>query len=69
MSERFVPSEAGKPIRIAGMPGRVRTYDFAMAMAAAMPPSASRWYGGGGSARGIQLAFPSGEGQPAVRHI
>jgi hypothetical protein len=31
MSERFVPLEAGKVIRIAGMPGRLRTYDLRMA--------------------------------------
>jgi hypothetical protein len=30
-SERFVPLEAGKAIRIAGMPGRLRTYDLTMA--------------------------------------
>ena len=28
MSERFVPLEAGNAIRIAGMPGRLRTYDL-----------------------------------------
>ena len=31
MSERFVPLEAGKAIWIAGMPGRLRTYDLTMA--------------------------------------
>src|SRR5450759_1404668 len=31
MSERFVPLEAGKAVRIAGMPGRLRTYDLTMA--------------------------------------
>ena len=31
MSERFVPKEAGTPIRIADMPGRIRTYDLSMA--------------------------------------
>jgi hypothetical protein len=31
MSERFVPLEAGKAIRIADMPGRIRTYDLSMA--------------------------------------
>ena len=31
ISERFVPREAGQPIRIAEMPGRIRTYDLGMA--------------------------------------
>jgi hypothetical protein len=31
MSERFAALEAGKAIRIAGMPGRMRTYDLRMA--------------------------------------
>jgi hypothetical protein len=31
MSERFVPLEAGKVIRIADMPGRIRAYDLSMA--------------------------------------
>jgi hypothetical protein len=31
MSERFVPLEAGKAIRLAGMPGRLRSYDLRMA--------------------------------------
>jgi len=31
ISERFAPREAGQPIRIAGMPGRIRTYDLGMA--------------------------------------
>jgi hypothetical protein len=31
ISERFVPIEAGKPIRIADMPGRIRAYDLSMA--------------------------------------
>lgn len=31
MSERFVPLEAGKSIRIADMPGRIRAYDLHMA--------------------------------------
>jgi hypothetical protein len=31
MSERFVPIEAGKPIGIAGMQGRIRAYDLHMA--------------------------------------
>jgi hypothetical protein len=31
MSERFVPLEPGKVIRIADMPGRLRTYDLQMA--------------------------------------
>ena len=30
MSERFVPLEAGKVIRIADMPGRIRAYDLSM---------------------------------------
>jgi hypothetical protein len=30
ISERFVPLEPGKPIRIAGMQGRLRTYDLKM---------------------------------------
>jgi hypothetical protein len=30
MSERFVPLQAGKVIRIADMPGRLRTYDLRM---------------------------------------
>src|SRR6266436_8046046 len=30
MSERFVPLESGKAIWIAGMPGRLRTYDLRM---------------------------------------
>ena len=30
MSERFVPLEPGKVIRVAGMPGRLRTYDLRM---------------------------------------
>jgi hypothetical protein len=31
ISERFAPREAGQPIRIAEMPGRIRTYDLGMA--------------------------------------
>ena len=31
MSERFVPLEAGKAIRVAEMPGRIRAYDLTMA--------------------------------------
>jgi hypothetical protein len=31
ISERFVPLEPGRPIGIAGMQGRLRTYDLAMA--------------------------------------
>ncbi len=31
VSERFVPREAGTAIRIADMPGRIRTYDLGMA--------------------------------------
>jgi hypothetical protein len=31
ISERFVPLEAGREIRIAGMPGRIRAYDLRMA--------------------------------------
>ena len=31
MSERFVPLEAGKVIRIADMAGRIRAYDLSMA--------------------------------------
>src|SRR5665213_1910239 len=31
MSERFVPLEAGKVIRVAEMPGRIRAYDLTMA--------------------------------------
>ena len=30
MSEKFVPLEAGKTIRIADMPGRLRSYDLKM---------------------------------------
>ena len=30
MSERFAPREPGKAIRVAGMPGRLRTYDLQM---------------------------------------
>jgi hypothetical protein len=30
MSERFVPLEPGRVIRIAGMPGRLRSYDLSM---------------------------------------
>jgi hypothetical protein len=31
ISERFIPSEAGRPIRIADMAGRIRSYDLPMA--------------------------------------
>src|ERR1700690_2089712 len=31
MSQRFVPLEAGKVIRVAEMPGRIRAYDLTMA--------------------------------------
>lgn len=31
ISERFVPIEAGKAVRIADMPGRIRSYDLQMA--------------------------------------
>jgi len=31
MSERFVPIEAGKVVRVADMPGRIRAYDLRMA--------------------------------------
>lgn len=31
MSERFVPVEAGKVVRVADMPGRIRAYDLRMA--------------------------------------
>jgi hypothetical protein len=31
MSERFVPLEAGKVIRVADMSGRIRAYDLTMA--------------------------------------
>jgi hypothetical protein len=31
ISERFAPLEPGKPVRIAGLPGRLRSYDLSMA--------------------------------------
>ncbi|MEH2563371.1 hypothetical protein [Bradyrhizobium sp. AZCC 2289] len=31
MSERFAPREAGRVVRVADMPGRIRTYDLRMA--------------------------------------
>ena len=42
MSERFVPLEPGKVIRLADMAGRVRAYDLKCPTARATPPSASR---------------------------
>src|SRR5712672_3647627 len=45
MSERFAPREPGKAIRVAGIPGRLRTSIFRCRTARAMPRSASRYRG------------------------